>query len=78
MPVLKIKTDNGWAELGSTSSFLGGNADTLDGKHADEFAAAYDVLNLQDLVGDIPVSEQISEAIAQKTQVQIITWEEND
>lgn len=37
MPVLKVKTDNGWEELGGTSPMDGGNADTLDGKHASSF-----------------------------------------
>jgi hypothetical protein len=30
------------------------------------------------LVGDTAVSEQIGEAVAQKSQVQIITWEADD
>lgn len=54
------------------------NADTLDGKHAEEFAAASDVTNLQTLVGDVSVSEQINSAVSQKSQVQIITWEADD
>lgn len=33
---------------------------------------------LEGLVGETSVSEQIETAIAQKSQVQIITWEEND
>lgn len=39
------------------------NADTLDGKHADEFASASDVEALKEKVGDTSVSEQISSAI---------------
>lgn len=39
------------------------NADMLDGKHADEFAAAPDVEELKTKVGDAPVSEQINEAL---------------
>ena len=54
------------------------NADTLDGKHADEFAAASDVADLQSLVGDTSVSSQIETAISQRPQVQIITWESDD
>lgn len=54
------------------------NADTLDGKHADEFATSSDVVNLQTLVGDESVSAQITNAVAQKSQVQIITWEVDD
>lgn len=54
------------------------DADTLDGKHAEEFAAASDVEELKTLVGDEAVSTQIEEAISQKSQVQIITWEVDD
>lgn len=54
------------------------NADTLDGKHADEFALASEVEVLQEKVGDNTVSEQINNAVAQKSLVQFITWEEND
>lgn len=54
------------------------DADTLDGKHAEEFAPVADVKELKTLVGDTSVSTQIEEAISQKSQVQIITWEEND
>lgn len=43
------------------------NADTLDGKHADEFAAASDVEALQSKVGDTSVSEQISTALTSKS-----------
>jgi hypothetical protein len=49
------------------------NADTIDGKHADEFAATSDVNNLKTLVGDVAVSEQISDAVSQKSQVQMVT-----
>lgn len=54
------------------------NADTLDGKHAEEFALSSDVNTLQQLVGDTPVASQITTAVEQKAQVQFITWEEND
>ena len=40
-----------------------GNADTLDGKQASEFAVASDVEDIKLLVGDVAVSEQISSAI---------------
>jgi hypothetical protein len=33
---------------------------------------------LNTLVGDKAVSEQITEAVSQKSQVQIITWEADD
>lgn len=39
------------------------NADTLDGKHADEFASALDMDDLKKKVGDSAVSEQINNAI---------------
>ena len=34
--------------------------------------------DVSELVGDVPVSDQISQAISQKSQVQIITWEDDD
>ena len=42
----------------------GGNADTVDGKHASDFATASDVATLQTLVGSTSVSSQIATAIA--------------
>ena len=54
------------------------NADTLDGKHAEDFALVTDVETVKSLVGDSSVSEQINSAVEQKSQVQFITWEEND
>ena len=71
MPILKVKNNGTWMNIGS-------NADTLDGKHAEEFAKVTDVEELKTLVGDIEVSTQIEEAISQKSQVQIITWEVDD
>lgn len=41
----------------------GGDADTIDGKHANEFASAADVTVLQTLVGDTSVSAQITDAL---------------
>lgn len=51
MPVLKAKIDGVWQEVAGMST--GNNADTLDGKHADEFALVEDVEDLKVLVGDI-------------------------
>jgi hypothetical protein len=51
---------------------------TLIGRVVDEFASASDVVELKTKVGDITVSEQINNAVSQKSQVQIITWEEDD
>lgn len=47
----------------------GGNADTVDGKHANEFATATDLAALQTLVGDTAVSVQINTAMAGKVDV---------
>lgn len=44
----------------------GGNADTIDGKHASEFASTSDIVQLQNLVGDTAVSTQISAAVVTK------------
>lgn len=60
MPTIKIKNPDGtWKYVNEPSS----NADTLDGKHADEFAAASDVEALQTKVGDTSVSEQLQNLI---------------
>ena len=64
MPVLKINQNGEWEELGGTSPMDGGNADTLDGKHASEFASATDVSDLKSKVGDIPVQDQINNALS--------------
>lgn len=50
----------------STLPANGGNSDTVDGKHASDFAAATEMSALQSLVGDVSVSEQISEALESK------------
>ncbi len=42
----------------------GGNADTVDGYHASDFASASDVSTLQTLVGNTSVSTQINNALA--------------
>lgn len=63
MPVLKVKKNGIWEEIGGTSPADGGNANTLDGKLASYFAAASDVADLQSKIGDTPVSEQIKMAI---------------
>ena len=46
MPVLKVKKNGVWEELGGTAKLDGGNADTLDGYHADQFATKADLNNL--------------------------------
>lgn len=47
----------------------GGNSDTVDGKHANEFASVTDVTALQTLVGDTSVSAQIATQISSKADV---------
>ena len=47
----------------------GGNADTVDGKHASEFASASDMVALQTQVGDTSVADQISTAVVSKANV---------
>lgn len=79
MPVLKVKKNGVWDSVGGVSGHThevseitdfpsslpanGGNADTLDGKHADEFALASDFESLDAKIGDKSVSEQITDAI---------------
>ena len=84
MPVLKIKTANGWEICGSPAS--GGNADIeVDSELSEtsENPVQNKIVNaaissLIALVGDTSVAEQITNAVAQKSQVQIITWEADD
>ena len=54
------------------------DADTLDGKHAEEFALASDVDIIKSQIGEGTVAEQINNAVAPKTQVQIIAWGVDD
>lgn len=56
MPVLKVKQNGEWKELGGTSPMEGGNADTLDGKHASEFASAANVNELQTDVSNLQIN----------------------
>lgn len=82
MPVLKIKTDKGWEEIagGFNGPINGGDADTLDGKHASDFAQASDVTDLKALVGDTNVSEQINAAVEaiDFDAIELITIEDID
>ena len=75
MPVLKRKVNGVWVDVSGISEHVhnisdilnfptalpadGGNADTLDGKSADEFAAASDVEELRELIENIPAAEQV-------------------
>lgn len=73
MPVLKVKKDGIWEDVvGALNSdqLNGGDADTLDGKHANDFAEAShvaemqtDIDDLKQKVGDESISEQIEEAL---------------
>ncbi len=51
----------------------GGNADTVDGKHASDFATATGLSDLKSLVGDASVSSQISSAISTKANTSDLT-----
>lgn len=88
MSVLKIKKNGVWENVSGTSGHThtisditdfpedfttsGGDADTVDGKHASDFAAAnhtheqIDILT--NLVGDTDVSTQIADAIVGKAE----------
>ena len=75
MPVLKRKVNGVWVDVSGISSHAhnisdildfptsipadGGNADTLGGKSADEFAAATDIEELRELIENIPATEQV-------------------
>ena len=48
----------------------GGNADTVDGKHASDFALASDVAALQTQVGDTSVAEQVAAALSLKANAE--------
>lgn len=63
MPVLKVRKNNVWVKIGGTSPMDGGNADTLDGKHASHFGTSSDVENLKNLVGTTTVQTQINNAM---------------
>lgn len=56
MPTIKIKQPDGsWKYVNEPSS----NADTLDGKHADEFALVSDSINVTATVGQTIVVEEV-------------------
>ena len=80
MPVLKTYKNGKWEAVAGAAGHThktsditdfpssipanGGNADTLDGKYAEEFASASEVESLKTKVGDASVSEQIAEALS--------------
>ena len=68
------KTDlvqSDWNESDETSLSYIKNKPDFDGLQTNVF-------NLNELVGDTPVSEQISAAVAQKASIQMIIWEADD
>jgi hypothetical protein len=93
MPVLKRKTNGVWVDVAGASGHThnindiinfpsslpanGGNADTLDGKHANEFALTSDVEALDTKIGDKSVSEQIATAIEEIDIVPSVTTDDN-
>lgn len=81
MPVLKVKKNGVWQDTFGISSHThtvddivdfpnnfpsSGDADTLDGKHAEEFVLLSEFNSLQTKVGDTSVSEQIANAVPTK------------
>lgn len=60
MPVLKYKVNGIWEDIGGSQSgnggFNGGNADTLDGKHASDFVLQKDL--------ESKVQEEVNDAIS--------------
>lgn len=80
MAIIKVKTNGVWQEVAGISEHThttnditnfpsslpanGGNADTLDGKHASDFATAAGLETLKTQVGNTTVSEQINTAVA--------------
>lgn len=59
MAVIKVKKDGVWEEIGTTSQFVGTDADTVDGKHASDFATSTNFNQLKELVGETSVHDQI-------------------
>lgn len=69
MPVLKVKKDGIWEKLGGTSPADGGNADMLDGRHADYFATASDVNELKDKVDNLSSGKTLSEHLIEEMMI---------
>ena len=93
MPVLKVKKNGTWEEVSGGSSVEVDTSLSIEGAAADakavgdalagkqpvgDYASASDVEELSAKVGDTAVSEQITAAVAQKSQVQIIKWGVDD
>lgn len=64
-------------DIPTTLPANGGNSDTVDGKHASDFATAESVDMLQTLVGDTSVQSQISMAVNSITPANIGAAEED-
>lgn len=70
MSVLKVKKDGIWEELGGTSPMNGGNADTLDGYHASEFATPSSVSEQIDIaLSDLHSGKTLTEHLAEEMMV---------
>ena len=69
---LKVKVDVEYGKGLSTNDYTTAEKEKLAALSVDK------VNNLSALVGRTAVSTQISNAVAQKSQVQIITWEADD
>ena len=74
MPIVKIKKDGQWIEVTNALS----DADTLDGKHADAFALAAELDELQNLVGENSVADQVLSLEQKVNQVLNNYYTKND
>ena len=74
----KVKVD---ASLSTEGAAADAKAvgDALAGKQpVGDYALSSSVEEVKALIGDTPVSTQVSDAVSQKSQVQIIKWEADD
>ena len=74
MAIVKIKEDGKWIDAISVIS----DADTLDGKHADAFALATELNELQNLVGEKSVADQVFTLEQKVSQVLNNYYTKND
>lgn len=74
MAIVKVKKDGIWTETISVIS----DADTLDGKHADAFALATELNELQNLVGEKSVADQVFTLEQKVSQVLNNYYTKND
>ena len=74
MAIVKVKKDGIWTETIGVIS----DADTLDGKHADAFALATELNELQNLVGEKSVADQVFTLEQKVSQVLNNYYTKND